>query len=180
MFLGIVMGMPMILLPSQILLVNLVTDGLPAVALGVEPVDRACMKEPPRRSDESFFSGGLMTKIIFRGILIGLCTLGCFTVILSGGAGETTARTAALLTLVMSQLLHVFECKSEKKNIFTVPYFNNPKLIGAVLFSALMIFSAIYFPPLQVIFSTAPLGTEQLLTALGFAAAAPILQCFIK
>lgn len=180
MFLGIVMGMPMILLPSQILLVNLVTDGLPAVALGVEPVDRACMKEPPRRSDESFFSGGLMTKIIFRGILIGLCTLGCFTVILNSGAGETTARTAALLTLVMSQLLHVFECKSEKKNIFTVPYFNNPKLIGAVLFSALMIFSAIYFPPLQVIFSTAPLGTEQLLTALGFAAAAPILQCFIK
>ena len=121
-----------------------------------------------------------MTKIIFRGIFIGLCTLGSFTAAINGGAGIQTARTSALLTLVMSQLLHVFECKSEKKNIFTVPYFNNPKLIGAVLLSAAVIFASIYFQPLQMIFSTAALSSTQLLWALGFAAAAPLLQAIVS
>ena len=180
MFLGIIMGMPMVLLPSQILLVNLVTDGLPAIALGVEPTDSECMKKPPRKHDESFFSDGLMSKIIFRGILIGLCTLGCFTVILNMGAGLSAARTGALLTLVMSQLFHVFECKSETKNIFTVPYFNNPKLILAVLFSAAVIFASIYFPPLQTVFSTVPLNSTQLFTAFGFAVSVPVVRCLFK
>lgn len=180
MFLGIIMGMPMILLPTQILLVNLVTDGLPAVALGVEPPEEENMKKPPRKADESFFSEGLMWKIIFRGILIGLCTLGSFTVISKLFESVSAARTAALFTLVMSQLCHVFECKSEKKNIFTVPYMNNKKLIGAVLISLLVIFASMYFPPLQVIFSTVPLTGEQLLIAAGFAVFAPILQCFVK
>ncbi len=180
MFLGIIMGMPMVLIPSQILLVNLVTDGLPAVALGVEPCGAESMKRPPRRKDESFFSGGLMFRIVFRGILIGICTLACFTVMLRTGAGINAARTGALLTLVMSQLFHVFECKSENGNIFTVPYFNNPKLILAVMFSAAVIFAAIYFPPLQAIFGTVPLSGRQALIALGLAFSAPLLQCFAK
>jgi len=180
MFLGIICGMPMVLLPTQILLVNLVTDGLPAIALGVEPPDRENMKMPPRKSSESFFSGGLMQKIIFRGVLIGLCTLGSFAAVNYIFANVAAARTAALLTLVMSQLFHVFECKSEKKNIFTVPYLNNKKLIGAVLFSAAVIFAAIYLPYMQVIFATVPLTTEQLLIALGFAISAPLLQCVLK
>lgn len=180
MFLGIIMGMPMVLLPTQILLVNLVTDGLPAVALGVEPPEEENMKKPPRKADESFFSEGLMWKIIFRGILIGLCTLGSFTVINKLFGSVSAARTAALFTLVLSQLCHVFECKSEKKNIFTVPYMNNKKLIGAVLISLAVVFGAAYFPPLQVIFSTVPLTGEQLLIAAGFAVFAPLLQCFVK
>lgn len=180
MFLGIIMGMPMVLLPTQILLVNLVTDGLPAVALGVEPPEEENMKKPPRKADESFFSDGLMWKIIFRGILIGLCTLGSFTVINKLFGSIPAARTAALFTLVLSQLCHVFECKSEKKNIFTVPYMNNKKLIGAVLISLAVVFGAAYFPPLQVIFSTVPLTGEQLLIAAGFAIFAPLLQCFAK
>lgn len=180
MFLGIIMGMPMVLLPTQILLVNLVTDGLPAVALGVEPPEEENMKKPPRKADESFFSEGLMWKIIFRGILIGLCTLGSFTVVNKLFGSVSAARTAALFTLVMSQLCHVFECKSEKKNIFTVPYMNNKKLIGAVLISLAVIFGAMYFPPLQVIFCTVPLTGQQLLISAGFAVFAPILQCFVK
>ncbi|MCM1479303.1 MAG: cation-translocating P-type ATPase [Muribaculaceae bacterium] len=180
MFLGIIMGMPMVLLPTQILLVNLVTDGLPAVALGVEPPEEENMRKPPRKADESFFSEGLMWKIIFRGILIGLCTLGSFTLINNIFGSIPAARTAALFTLVLSQLFHVFECKSEKKNIFTVPYMNNKKLIGAVLISLAIVFGAAYFPPLQVIFSTVPLTGEQLLISAGFAVFAPILQCFFK
>ena len=180
MFLGIIMGMPMVLLPTQILLVNLVTDGLPAIALGVEPPERENMKNPPRKGDESFFSGGLMQKIIFRGILIGLCTLGSFAAINMLSGSVAAARTAALFTLVMSQLCHVFECKSEKKNIFTVPYMNNKKLVLAVLFSAAVIFAAIYLPWLQMIFGTVPLTGQQLLIAFGFAASAPLLQCILK
>ncbi len=176
MFLGIVMGMPMALLPTQILLVNLVTDGLPAIALGVEPPEKENMKKPPRRSDESFFSGGLMRKIIIRGILIGLCTLGSFAIINSISGSIAAARTAALFTLVASQLFHVFECKSETKNIFTVPYFNNKKLIGAVMVSLAVVFAAIYFPPLQVIFETVPLTGRQLGIAAGMAFSAPLLQ----
>ncbi len=180
MFLGIVMGMPMVLLPTQILLVNLVTDGLPAVALGVEPPEKENMKKPPRKSDESFFSDGLMWKIIFRGVLIGLCTLGSFAAISALTGSVAAARTAALFTLVMSQLFHVFECKSEKKNIFTVPYLNNKKLILAVMTSVAVIFAAMYLPWLQVIFCTVPLTGQQLLIGLGFAVFAPLLQCIVN
>lgn len=180
MFLGIVMGMPIILLPAQILLVNLVTDGLPAIALGVEPCGSENMKKPPRKPNESFFSGGLMWRIVIRGVLIGLCTLAAFTAAMRTGGSVEAARTCALFTLVMSQLFHVFECKSEDKNIFTVPYFNNPKLILAVLFSALVIFGAIYLPFMQTVFSTVPLNSQQVLICLGAAIFAPILQCLFK
>jgi Ca2+-transporting ATPase len=180
MFLGIVMGMPMVLLPTQILLVNLATDGLPAVALGVEPNDPDDMKKPPRKASDSFFSGGLMGKIIFRGILIGLLTLGSFSVLTNITGDVTTARTGALLTLVLSQLMHVFECKSEKKNIFTVNYWNNPRLILAVLSSLAIIILAIFFTPAQVIFGTTALTGTEILISFGFAVFAPILQCIFR
>ena len=180
MFLGIIMGMPVVLLPTQLLLVNLATDGLPAVALGVEPTEHECMNKPPRKANESFFSGGLMTKIVFRGILIGACTLGCFFLTNYMSGNVDTARTAALFTLVMTQLAHVFECKSETKNIFTVPYFNNPKLILAVLSSLCIIFAAIYVPFMQIIFSTTALSGQQLAIAFGFAIFAPLMQCLIR
>lgn len=180
MFLGIILGMPVVLLPTQLLLVNLATDGLPAVALGVEPTEHECMNKPPRKANESFFSGGLMKKIIFRGIMIGVCTLGCFMLTNYMSGSIETARTAALFTLVMTQLAHVFECKSETKNIFTVPYFNNPKLILAALSSLCIIFAAIYVPFMQIIFSTAALSGQQLAIAFGFAIFAPLLQCLIR
>ena len=177
MFAGILMGLPLVMLPVQLLLVNLITDGLPAIALGMEPTDSRVMNRPPRKSDESFFSDGLMFRIVFRGIMIGLCTLGCFTAIIGTGADIAVSRTCALLTLVMSQLIHVFECKSEKGNIFTVPYFNNKKLLLAVLFSAVIIVSAIWFPPLQAIFATAALSGKEVLVSLAFSFAIPLINC---
>ena len=76
---GILMGLPMVLLPAQILLVNLVTDSLPAIALGLEPAESSVMKKPPRKEDDSFFSGGLMWHIVIRGLLIGICTCLLYT-----------------------------------------------------------------------------------------------------
>lgn len=180
MFLGIIMGMPIILLPVQLLLVNLVTDGLPAIALGLEPPDSDIMRKPPRKSTEGFFSGGLMTKIIFRGILIGLTTLASFTVIMKMGGTLNAGRTAALITLVMSQLIHVFECKSESKSIFRINIFTNAKLILAVLVSFGILAASILMPQLQVIFETVMLNSEQLLIALGFSAILPIISAFFK
>ena len=176
MFLGMVMGMPVVLLPVQILLVNLVTDGLPAVALGMEPPEKDIMSRPPRRSDEGFFSGGLMGRIVFRGIFIGLCTLGSFAAALHMGGSLAAARTCALITLVASQLIHVFECKSETKSIFRINIFSNMKLLLAVAVSVGALAAAVAVPQMQAVFETVVPDRRQLLTALGLSAAVPFIS----
>ena len=178
MFLGILMGFPMVLLPTQLLLVNLVTDGLPAIALGMEPCEKDVMKNHPRGINESFFSNGLLFKIIIRGVLIGLSTLGCFTVALNMSHNVDIARTAALATLIFSQLIHVFECKSEKKSIFRINPFSNIKLVFAVVVSLAVVLAAIYFPPAQLIFNTVSLPLKIICTSFGFSAAIPIIASF--
>lgn len=180
MFVGILMGMPIVLLPVQLLLVNLVTDGLPAIALGLEPPDDDIMSRPPRKSTEGFFAGGLMMKIIFRGILIGFATLGSFAVILRMGGTLEAGRTAALITLVVSQLIHVFECKSERKSLFRINPFSNPKLIPAVAISFAVLAGAVFMPQLQSVFQTVSLNSDQLLIALGFSAAVPLTGMIFK
>ncbi len=175
MLLSILMGMPVILLPVQILLVNLVTDGLPAIALGLEPPERGIMKRPPRRSNEGFFAGGLMWRIVFRGIFIGLSTLASFTAVIHLGGSVEAGRTAALITLVVSQLIHVFECKSESGSIFSIDLFSNIKLIFAVLISSAALAGAVAVPQLRTVFETVPLTQAQMFAALGFSAAVPVL-----
>ena len=176
MFLGIIMGMPVVLMPVQLLLVNLVTDGLPAIALGLEPPDSDIMNKPPRKSTEGFFAGGLMSKIIFRGIFIGLSTLASFAVVARLGGSIEASRTSALITLVMSQLVHVFECKSESRSIFRINIFNNIKLIMAVLVSLAILAISVMIPVLQGIFETVTLNSTQLLIALGFSIAVPVIS----
>lgn len=175
MFVGIIMGFPIVLLPTQVLLVNLLTDGLPAIALGLEPMESSVMNNPPRKSNEGFFSDGLLSRIFFRGIFIGLGTLGCFVAMFRFGYTVNVARTGALLTLVLSQLIHVFECKSEKKNIFNEKYFSNWYLIVAVLISALIVVFSIYSPALQIVFSTVPLNLKQLLISVICSFSVPVL-----
>lgn len=126
------------------------------------------MQKPPRKPDESFFSDGLMGRIFFRGILIGICTLGAFSTVIRTGGTLEAARTAALCTLILSQLVHVFECKSERRTLFSMPYGNNLWLIGAVAVSLAVLAAAVVFPMLRVIFSTVMLTRPQLYIALGF------------
>lgn len=171
---GIIMGLPMVLLPAQILLVNLVTDSLPAIALGLEPAESSVMKKPPRKEDDSFFSGGLMWHIVIRGLLIGICTLASFTVLLTNTHSLGTARTGALITLVLSQLIHVFECKSEDKTLFTVPYLSNPFLLFSVFISAAALFAGIWLPVLQKVFFTAVPSLGEFLVAVAAAAIVPV------
>lgn len=178
MFAGMLMGMPVILLPIQILLINLVTDGLPAIALGLEPSDDGDMNLPPRKAAESVFSHGLSGKIIFRGILIGFTTLFSFSVIFNMTGSLVYARSGALFTLIFAQLIHVFECKSETKNLWHINYFNNKKLLLAAAVSLVTMASVLYFPPLSSIFSTAPLTLSQIGTCLGICLVIPVVSSF--
>jgi len=171
---GILMGLPMVLLPAQILLVNLVTDSLPAVALGLEPPEKSFMSRPPRKASESFFSGGLLWRILIRGVLIGLCTLASFTLLLSLTDSLAIARTGALCTLVVSQLVHVFECRSESRTLITAGCKGNPFLLFSVALSAFVLFAAIYLPTLQGVFAARALTRTQLFISLGCSFAVPL------
>ena len=146
MFLASLFYLPNPLTPIQILFVNLATDGLPAIALGVDPPDKDIMRQSPREKNEGIFARGLWEKIIVRGSLIGVCTLLSF---MSGryyGMDLATCRTITMCTLVMSQLLHVFECRSERHSIFEINIFSNIYLLGAVLVSMTMICCILYIP----------------------------------
>ena len=178
MFLGMLAGLPIPLLPIQILWVNLVTDGLPAVALGFDPPEKDVMKRPPREPGEGIFSNGLAGIILFRGVLIGLTTLAVFATMLYFSGDVGVARTGAFVTLVLTQLIHVFECKSETKSIFQMPLFNNIYLVMAVLCSLIMILGVVYIPSLQDIFKTVPLGLNDWLITGGLSFLVPVLASF--
>ena len=175
MFLGMLAGLPVPLLPIQILWVNLVTDGLPAVALGFDPPEKDIMKQKPRDPDESIFSHGLAGLIIVRGVLIGLATLAVYASLLWFTADVGLARTGGFVTLVLSQLIHVFECKSETRNIFRIPLFSNMFLVISVICSLIMTLGVIYIPFLQNIFKTVPLGINEWMIAGGLSFLAPVL-----
>lgn len=161
MFLASIFYLPNPLTPIQILFVNLATDGLPAIALGVDPADKDIMMQQPREKGESIFARGLWSKILVRGCLIGICTLMAFMTGRLYGMDLATCRTLALTTLVMSQLLHVFECRSERHSIFEIKLFTNPYLVGAVLVSITMVCAILYIPFLADVFNTVALGIGQ-------------------
>ena len=116
-FLTMFLRMPLPLKPLQILWVNLVTDGLPAMALGVEPEDKDIMHRPPRDKNENIFSRGLARRILSRGFLIGLTTTIVFAWSLRQSGDLKLARTMVFATLVFCQLFHVFDCRSETLGI---------------------------------------------------------------
>jgi len=159
MFAAMVIGLPLPLLPIQILWVNLVTDGLPAIALGVDSSEEDTMQRPPRSVREGIFARGLGRRIVTRGFLIGAMTLAVFVGALHlWGQELMVAQTMAFATLVMAQLIHVFDCRSVQYGILQRGVFGNVYLIGAVLSSLLLLLVAIYIPGLQPIFHTRSLG----------------------
>ncbi|MDI9568868.1 MAG: cation-translocating P-type ATPase [bacterium] len=157
MFFAALLGLPLPLLPIQILWINLVTDGLPALALGVEPPEPGIMARPPRQPKESVFSRGLTGQIMGRGFQISLCTLLAFLLAVRSGDGDLSfARTIAFTTLVMLQLVYVFECRSEA--VGRVRLGGNLYLVAAVFISILLQLMVIYVPSLGKVFQTVSLG----------------------
>ncbi|PZD93801.1 calcium-translocating P-type ATPase, SERCA-type [Paenibacillus sambharensis] len=161
MFLAMMAGLPLPLVPIQILWVNLVTDGLPAMALGVDQAENDLMQQKPRTAKENIFARRLGWKIISRGILIGVCTLAAFWITLEPGGGNLVeAQTVAFATLVLAQLIHVFDCRSSR-SIFHRNLFENRYLVLAVLSSLVLMLAVLYIEALQPIFKTVPLGFRE-------------------
>ncbi|CAM4253397.1 calcium-translocating P-type ATPase, SERCA-type [Paenibacillus tarimensis] len=161
MFLAMMAGLPLPLVPIQILWVNLVTDGLPAMALGVDQAENDLMQQKPRTAKENIFARRLGWKIISRGILIGVCTLAAFWITLEPGGGNLIeAQTVAFATLVLAQLIHVFDCRSSR-SIFHRNLFENRYLVLAVLSSLVLMLAVLYVEALQPIFKTVPLGFRE-------------------
>jgi Ca2+-transporting ATPase len=155
---GILIGLPFPLLPIQILWVNLVTDGLPAIALGMERAEPGIMVRPPRPPREGIFSRGLGLRIVFQGLIIGVTTLLIYIYKLKDGAGLEQARTAAFAALVFAQLFFVFQCRSEQRTMFQINPLDNKYLVGAVLISGIMQIAVMTVPWLQNIFYTTDLS----------------------
>jgi Ca2+-transporting ATPase len=177
MFIAMLVGLPLPLLPIQILFMNLVTDGLPAMALGLERGERDVMEQPPRPPEESVFSRGLWRKIMSRGVFIGMGSLTVFVLGLLLGEGDLIkARTMALCTLNFFQLFYVFECKSERGSILRINFFSNPYLIIAVLSSVFLQLAVVYLPFMQAVFKTAPLNTFHWTVVLSVTGAATLLR----
>ncbi|MFC4076493.1 calcium-translocating P-type ATPase, SERCA-type [Salinithrix halophila] len=161
MFLAMLAGMPLPLVPIQILWVNLVTDGLPAMALGVDPAEEDTMDRPPRNSRENIFARGVGWKILTRGLLIGTSTLGAFWIAYSEMPEDLVrSQTIAFATLVMAQLIYVFDCRSTQ-TIFHRNPLSNLLLVLAVISSAALMLGVMYYPPLQPIFHTVALSFRE-------------------
>lgn len=176
MFCAILLGLPFPLLPIQILWINLVTDGLPAIALGIEPTEQTLMMVPPRPPQEGVFSRGLGFKILIQGVTIGLITVGVFGFALKTGASLAVARTMAFCTLVFSQLSYVFACRSETQPLVKMRLGTNPYLLGAVALSGVMQLMVVSHPFARKLFQTTALPSAAwgiiLLGAIGSVVAA--------
>jgi len=162
------MGLPVPLLPVQILWVNLVTDGLPALALGVDTVDPNIMRKPPRPKDERVITRQRGFLMLAQGVFIAFCSLLAFGFVLFvEKEGLERARTAAFIVLSCSQLFHSFNCRSMTESLFKIGVFTNGKLVLAAAVSFLLQMVVVYVPPLQVIFKTRPLGGVDWLMVIG-------------
>ncbi|WP_270181818.1 calcium-translocating P-type ATPase, SERCA-type [Alkalihalobacillus sp. CinArs1] len=168
MLFAILLALPLPLVPIQILWVNLVTDGLPAMALGLDPAEGNVMKRNPRHPKEGVFARGLGWKIISRGIMIGVCTLAAFMICFGENPDDLVkAQTVAFSTLVLAQLIHVFDCRSER-SVFHRNPFENKALVLAVLSSVGLLLAVIYYEPLQPIFHTTYLSVREWMLILVF------------
>jgi Ca2+-transporting ATPase len=151
-------GMPLPLLPLQILWMNLATDGLPALALGIEPAEAATMRRPPRNPQESIFARGLGRHVIWVGLLMALISFGVgFSY---WRAGREEWQTILFTTLTLSQMAHVLAIRTERASLFTVGLFSNTPLLGAVLLTALLQLAIVHLPILQGLFRTVSLSWQ--------------------
>jgi Ca2+-transporting ATPase len=164
-------GLPIPLLPIQILWINLVTDGLPGLALAVEPEERGLMQRPPRAPDESIFAHGMGTHIFFIGLLIAALSIGGQAWAYAGDSENW--RSVVFTVLTLCQLAHVLVIRSERESIFSIGLRSNKPLLAAVILTVLLQLAVVYTPFLQRIFETSALSAREL--ALCFSLPAAVL-----
>ena len=163
-----------ILLPIHILWINLVTDSLPALALAFDPANSDIMTRKPAKPGKGIFTKAMTWRIIYQGIMIGLLTLAAYAIGLAttnepinGLTLEQSkievGQTMAFVTLALSELVHVFNVRDNKKSIFKTKVFNNKKLVWAIIASAALMFVILLIEPLRNIFSIPILPTQNIL-----------------
>ncbi|MEK7275425.1 MAG: HAD-IC family P-type ATPase, partial [Candidatus Desantisbacteria bacterium] len=158
-FAAMLMGMPLPLLPLQILWMNLVTDGFPALALAVEKEEAGIMKQKPRSPEENIVPKPLAIMMVIEGIFMGICTLTAYMMYPHSTPEELMkARTIAFTVLVFCQKIHLFNCRSMTISTFKIGLFTNWWLISSVLFILFTQVAIVHIPCLQLIFKTAPLS----------------------
>lgn len=163
-FLAPFMGLPIPLLPIHILWINLVTDGLPGLALTAEPAERGIMRRHPRPLQESIFAHGMWQHMVWVGLLMGGVCLLTMTWALQGGSAHWQTMVFTVLTL--SQMGHVLAIRSETSSLFSMGLFSNPMLVFAVLLTFLLQMATIYVPALNPIFKTEALDLQELMLCL--------------
>jgi Ca2+-transporting ATPase len=160
MFLAPFLGLPIPLLPIHILWINLVTDGLPGLALTAEPAERGLMHRAPRPPQQNVFANGLGLHVLWVGLLIG--GLSILSQAWAVDRGSDNWQTVVFTVLTFSQLVHVLVIRFDRESVFGRRFFKNWSLLAAILLTLLLQFAVIYLPPLQNIFNTAPLTAEEL------------------
>ena len=175
-------GLPVPFAPVHLLFINLLTDSLPAIALGLEPHSKKVMDEKPRPMNESILTKDFLTKIGTEGLCIGITTMIGFMIGLTGEGGNAVlASTMAFGTLCTARLVHGFNCKSDYPVIFSKRFWNNIYLIGAFLLGLVLITCVMTIPALDEVFKVQTLPFTQLLIVYGLALVnLPIIQLMKK
>ena len=153
-------GLPIPLLPIHILWINLVTDGLPGLALAAEPAETGAMHRPPRPPEQRIFTRSMLERIFWIGLLIAGLSLASQAWAYHGGSGNWQTMVFTVLTL--SQLVNVLMIRSERESIFGWRFFGNRPLLAAVALTLILQLVVIYWPPVQDIFNTAALTASEL------------------
>lgn len=171
-----VFALPVPFAPVHLLFINLLTDSLPAIALGLEPHSKELMKDKPRPADESILTGSFLMRIGVGGLSICIMTVLAFLIGLNGwftaeplGGSALLGSTMAFGTLCISRLFHGFNCKSDRPEVFTKRVWNNRALIGAFVLGMILITGALTIPAVDHVFKVQTLGLSQLMTVYGLA-----------
>jgi Ca2+-transporting ATPase len=159
-FLAPFLGLPIPLFPIHLLWVNLVTDGLPGLALAGEKAEKDIMQRPPRKTDESLFSGGIGFHIVWVGLMMAGVTLASQAWAIDKGIDHW--QTMVFSILAFSQLGHVMAIRSEKQFLFQQGIFSNLPLLGAVMLTIILQLGVIYLPVANTLFKTQPLSLKEL------------------
>jgi Ca2+-transporting ATPase len=180
-FLSMLAGLPIPLRPIQLLFLNLVTDGAPALALGMEKGDPDIMKRPPRPTREPVINRDMLIGIIAIPIADVIAVLGAFLWALNRYPGDTaTAQTVAFATLICSELLRAYTSRSENYSVFATNPFSNRWLVMATGLSFVLLLASIYLPFLRPVFDTATLSLNDWLRMVPFMLVAPTVAELVK
>ena len=177
-FLAPLFGLPIPLLPIHILWINLVTDGLPGLALSAEPAERHVMQRPPRPPEESIFARGMWQHMLWVGLLIGALSIGAQAWGYTHDSDQW--QTMVFTTLVIAQLFHCLAIRSEHDALWVLGLTTNPQLLGAVLLTMAAQLAVIYVPALQPIFRPSPLPLMDFAICFGLGAVVLVAVEFEK